>query len=461
MATNGQGSFVEQSAQILERPWLDAQRHALIGEIGQRGGNRCLQRALTASRSNDRDKTTEAKPGFWGTVGGALLGEWEEKPTLGMIAVDTGLSLIPGLDQLADLRDISAHLKYLILDRQYDSSMRWISLTLTLIGSIPGFGSAIKGATRMVMEGIDGLSSRLPKLFDLLRRISPDLADLKKLGKRFYNYLDSCAEAVENKFEKVVEKVEGILRMIPDFWGSKSKIRAFKKGFKKLKGIARKKLREASAWLRKKWEEFIPRLRQSNPNVWGWVAKTTNKATDTYEAIQRDGYGPFELDDRLAARIDRERGGGRALDSSTAARMSTALEHDFSDVRIHTDPAADTLNRSLSANAFTTGRDVFFREGKYDTHSDGGRELIAHELTHVVQQSAGRVGGGGRMTVNAPDDAFEQEAEAVARTIARSSTGVEVSGAAGALQRETIPEEEDLPAVDLRSELLEEEETAG
>ncbi len=457
MATNGQGSFVEQSAQILERPWLAIQRHALIGEIGQRGGNRCLQRALTVSRSNDREQTTEAKPGFWGTVGGALSGEWEEKQTLGMIAVDTGVSLIPGLDQLADLRDISAHLKYLIFNRQYDSSMRWIGLTLTLLGFIPVAGSAIKGATKLIMTGIDGLSSRLPDLLDLLRRIVPNLVDPKKLENLIAKNWDQWVEAATAAWRRAMGKVLGIARMLPGFLSRK--IQTFKSGLARLDEIGSTKLQEAFVWLRQKWDGFITRLRQSDASAWGSLAVTANKAADTVEAIQRDSYGPFELDDRLATRIERERGGGRALDGSTAESMTSALEHDFSDVRIHTDPTADSLNRSLSANAFTTGRDVFFREGKYDTHSDGGRELIAHELTHVVQQSAGRVGSGDRMTVNAPDDAFEREAEAVARTIARSNTGV--SGVACALQRETIPEEEELPAVDLRSELLEEEETAG
>ncbi len=59
---------------------------------------------------------------------------------------------------------------------------------------------------------------------------------------------------------------------------------------------------------------------------------------------------------------------------------------DFSRVKVHTDQTADTLNRSIQARAFTTGNDVFFRQGEYNPQSRGGQELIAHELTHVVQQ---------------------------------------------------------------------------
>ena len=56
-------------------------------------------------------------------------------------------------------------------------------------------------------------------------------------------------------------------------------------------------------------------------------------------------------------------------------------------MRVHTGGETDQLNRSLSARAFTTGQDVFFRQGAYQPESRGGQELIAHELTHVIQQN--------------------------------------------------------------------------
>jgi hypothetical protein len=60
---------------------------------------------------------------------------------------------------------------------------------------------------------------------------------------------------------------------------------------------------------------------------------------------------------------------------------------DFSQVKVHNDAVSDQLNQSIQARAFTTGQDVFFRGGEYDPGSRGGQELIAHELTHVVQQN--------------------------------------------------------------------------
>ena len=149
---------------------------------------------------------------------------------------------------------------------------------------------------------------------------------------------------------------------------------------------------------------------------------------------QRSGDGPSEVDDDTASQINGARGGGQALDAHVQTQMGSATGHDFSDVKVHTDPQAHTLNQQLGAKAFTTGRDIFFRSGAYDPGSSGGQELLAHELTHVVQQGTGRVGGAGRMTVNAPGDAYEQEADSVAKTV--TSPG----GAAG-VQR--APEQDD------------------
>lgn len=133
---------------------------------------------------------------------------------------------------------------------------------------------------------------------------------------------------------------------------------------------------------------------------------------------QRSGEGSFELDDDTASRISRERSGGQPLESALQERVSTTMAHDLSSVRVHTSKESDDLNRQLGAKAFTTGQDIFFREGAYDPHSSGGRELIAHELTHVVQQSMGAVHGSSKMTVTPSGDAFEQEADHVAQAVA-------------------------------------------
>ncbi len=159
---------------------------------------------------------------------------------------------------------------------------------------------------------------------------------------------------------------------------------------------------------------------------------------------QRSGDGAFELDDDTANRINQARSGGQSLDRGVQKQMSESMGHDFSGVRVHTSPEADDLNQQLSAKAFTTGQDVFFRQGAYDPGSGSGRELIAHELTHVVQQSTGQVSGGGSMTVRPAGDVYEQEADAIAKQATNMSSETDPQTPAGGVQRvEVAPEEEE------------------
>ncbi|MFN6326063.1 MAG: DUF4157 domain-containing protein, partial [Aphanizomenon sp.] len=94
----------------------------------------------------------------------------------------------------------------------------------------------------------------------------------------------------------------------------------------------------------------------------------------------------------LETSIQGARGSGQRLDENIRQPMEKAFGGvDFSQVKVHNDTQSDQLNQSIQARAFTTGTDVFFRGGEYNPGSRGGQELIAHELTHVVQQSGGVV----------------------------------------------------------------------
>lgn len=94
-----------------------------------------------------------------------------------------------------------------------------------------------------------------------------------------------------------------------------------------------------------------------------------------------------EVTQNLEYRINTIRVAGKPLNASTRAFFEPRFRYDFSQVRIHTDSEASGLSNSLNAQAFTTGQDVFFRQGTYNPDSSSGRHLLAHELTHVVQQS--------------------------------------------------------------------------
>lgn len=85
--------------------------------------------------------------------------------------------------------------------------------------------------------------------------------------------------------------------------------------------------------------------------------------------------------------IQRAEGRGRRLPDDVRSSMEQRFGQDLSGVRVHTDVQADQLSHRLQARAFTTGQDIFFRQGTYEPRRDAGRRLLAHELTHVVQQN--------------------------------------------------------------------------
>ena len=117
-----------------------------------------------------------------------------------------------------------------------------------------------------------------------------------------------------------------------------------------------------------------------------------NETIQAKSMLQRpDAIVTGEASTQLASEIDRHRGGGQSLDVGLQKSMGQAMGADFRRVRVHTDGQSDQLNRSIQAEAFTTGQDVFFRNGGYQPSSRGGQELIAHELTHVMQQNVGDI----------------------------------------------------------------------
>ena len=95
------------------------------------------------------------------------------------------------------------------------------------------------------------------------------------------------------------------------------------------------------------------------------------------------------ISDGMANSIQSSKGGGSMLDPGINSFMSSRFNHDFSAVRIHTDSRATQLSRDLNAKAFTAGNDVYFNAGQYRPGSSEGKHLLAHELTHVMQQNSG------------------------------------------------------------------------
>lgn len=123
---------------------------------------------------------------------------------------------------------------------------------------------------------------------------------------------------------------------------------------------------------------------------------------------------------------------GQPLDADIRAFMEPRFERDFSGVRVHTDARAAESAQAVDALAYTVGRDVVFGEGGYQPETPSGRSLIAHELTHVIQQEHGVVGS--PLRVNAFGDPSEQEAERFADAVSRDTSPGRIAHAAGYVQ---------------------------
>lgn len=148
------------------------------------------------------------------------------------------------------------------------------------------------------------------------------------------------------------------------------------------------------------------------------VARSVDAATVQRAALPAQDAGP--LDPEIAAAIDAERGRGAPMPGEIRTEMEGHLGVDLSAVRMHTGQQADSLNRAVNAQAFTSGTDVFFSAGTYHPNSSSGRELLAHELTHVAQQATAPAEAG---RVSDPADAAEVEARDVAQRVMRSAPG--------------------------------------
>ncbi len=114
------------------------------------------------------------------------------------------------------------------------------------------------------------------------------------------------------------------------------------------------------------------------------------------ETIQRKGATPQSqtVSPTIESRIQSFKGGGQPLSKSTREYFEPRFNQDFSRVRIHEGSQAAETAKSINAKAFTTGKDVVFGAGQYSPGTSTGKRLLAHELTHVVQQKKVREGGG-------------------------------------------------------------------
>ena len=98
------------------------------------------------------------------------------------------------------------------------------------------------------------------------------------------------------------------------------------------------------------------------------------------------GSGDFSASSSFISSLNASKGGGRTLPEGTRYFMENAFSADFSGVRVHTGGQASELSNGIQAKAFTHGSDIYFNTGEYNTQTENGKRLLAHELSHTVQQ---------------------------------------------------------------------------
>jgi hypothetical protein len=132
------------------------------------------------------------------------------------------------------------------------------------------------------------------------------------------------------------------------------------------------------------------------------------------------------------------RSSGEPLDTATRAYMEPHFGHDFSRVRVHADASAAESARAVHAHAYTVGRDVVFGAGRFAPSTSTGRELLAHELTHVVQQG-GQDHRGSVLGIASESSPAEQNADSMANAVASGGRADAVSAPVNVIHRRAEP----------------------
>ncbi len=133
----------------------------------------------------------------------------------------------------------------------------------------------------------------------------------------------------------------------------------------------------------KKEEELL----ETNEEIQDKLSETEVPLPPDDESVQTKSNDSVpKVSSNLQSRLNLSKGGGSAMGSEIKTSMGSAFGTDFNDVKIHTGSEAVQMSDELGAQAFTHGNDIYFNEGKYNINSTSGKHLLAHELTHTVQQ---------------------------------------------------------------------------
>lgn len=144
------------------------------------------------------------------------------------------------------------------------------------------------------------------------------------------------------------------------------------------------------ALVRKQADHMAANTVYANEGSYGHTINKKNISLFPSDVMREIGRGPPSGSLPFEQTLASSKGGGSILPDDTRQFMESRFNADFSGVRIHNDANAAMLTRNVNAQAFAHGNDIYFNTGKYSPDSTGGRTLLAHELTHTIQQGASK-----------------------------------------------------------------------
>jgi Domain of unknown function (DUF4157)/DNA/RNA non-specific endonuclease len=153
------------------------------------------------------------------------------------------------------------------------------------------------------------------------------------------------------------------------------------------------------------------------PGPTGECAACKKKREASQGMLQRAASNASQVNEVPGIVHDVLRSPGQPLETNTRAFMESRFGEDFSGVRVHTDSRAAESARAVNALAYTVGQNVVFDSGRYAPQTQEGQKLIAHELTHTIQQRAQASGPQTQTSMGVPGDGFEQEADRIANQV--------------------------------------------
>jgi len=156
------------------------------------------------------------------------------------------------------------------------------------------------------------------------------------------------------------------------------------------------------------------------PTQTGLLQRRCSECSKKEKLLQRQAVNQPDVSEVPAIVHDVLRSPGQSIDAMTRTLMESRLGHDFSQVRVHTDAKAAASAEAVDSLAYTVKQDIVFGAGQYTPGSIKGQKLLAHELTHVVQQGQSDVPA--QLKISAPTDGAEYEAEHVAQTVVNEPT---------------------------------------